>query len=140
MPDIVIASIPQGPLSKKEHVELLTRAIAANLAARVEHDQRQAKAQRGELAMHRLMSAQELSGADRNRLRLDAMIADPVKTALRQQLRELGERLFRLTGSVSAMGDVADQVADMEPGSWGYRATIIDKAWDGVGGLHGWWS
>jgi len=48
-----------------------------------------------------------------------------------------GQSVFDLTGNIDAMREVADEVANEGPGSWGGRINIIDKGWNGVGGR--WW-
>jgi hypothetical protein len=135
------APIPQGPLSKTDHLEMLKRAIAANLAARTEHDKRQEEASQGEQPELTVISAAHLLGADDNWLYLDVVIRDPVRRALREQLKELGQRLFNLLGTTAGMDKIAEEIADFVPEHWSYRINIIDKAWDGVGkGNDRWWA
>jgi hypothetical protein len=127
--------IPQGPLSKADHLEMLKSAVAANLAARTEHDKRREKAResQGEPFDISLISVGDLLGADDDWLYLDAVIADPVYKALRKQLKDLGQRLFNLLGTTAGMDTIAEEIADLVPEHWSYRVNIIDKAWDGVG-------
>jgi hypothetical protein len=65
-----VHTIPQGPLTKAEHISLLKLAIGANLAARVDHDRRQEAASRGRPCEIKVYSAADLLGADDNRLYL----------------------------------------------------------------------
>jgi hypothetical protein len=120
-------------MTQDEHVDLLKQAIAANLAARGEHDKRRDRAARGKPVELKIISAAQLIAADPEKLHLDAVIEDPVRKALRAQLRDLGERLHRLLPNTDAMLEVAEEVADIEPERWGRRIDLIDKAWDGIG-------
>jgi len=72
-------------------------------------------------------------GADPNRLYLEGIIENPIKRALRKQLKELGQHLFTVLGTTDGMVKLAEEIADLDPSHWGYRINIIDKAWDGVG-------
>ena len=69
--------------------------------------------------------------------RLDLDVADlarrPVRAACRQAIRRIGEHLFVTLGGTARMSDLAERVAGMDPARYGYRAVIIDHAWDGIG-------
>ena len=128
------STIPQGPLTKEEHLALLKLAIAANLTARVEHDRRQEAASRDRPIEFQVFSAADLMGADPNRLHLEDIIDDPVRMgAARATVRSWGSDLFNVLGTKDGMVEIAEEVADLDPPHWGYRINIIDKAWDGVG-------
>ena len=118
-------------LSKNEHVAMLKQAIAASLSARIEHDQQQEQrfATSGADCELQVISAADLMEADPDQLFLESIIGDPIRRALRTQLKDLGWRLFRLLGSTDEMRAVAENVADLKPGHWGRRIDIIDKAW-----------
>jgi hypothetical protein len=124
-------------LDASEHLALLKQAIAANLRARVEHDQRCAKS--AAPAEFKIISAGELMRTDPNRLFLEGVIEDPVRKALRKQLKDLGWRLFRLLGSTDAMLMVAQEISELKPGNWHYRIDILDKTWDGIGEQGDFW-
>jgi len=53
--------------------------------------------------------------------------------SFRQDIRSLGEELFRLTGSAKAMLQVCYRVADMDPPNSGQRISRMTRAWDGIG-------
>jgi hypothetical protein len=76
------------------------------------------------------------------KLNLDGIIEDPTRRALKDQLKQLGRRLFDVVGSLDAMRDVAEEVASMKPRNWGTRIDIIDKNRDGIGDdVRGrWWA
>jgi hypothetical protein len=117
-------------LGTAEHLEMLKRAIHANLTTRIEHDRRRqttAGAPKIEL-----INAADLLAADDNWLYLDEIISDPIRRALRVQLKTIGQRLFDLVGDTDRMRAVAEEVANQKP-PCGKRIDIIDKAWDGVG-------
>ena len=116
---------PPAPIGRAEHLALLKRAIAANLRARAEHDDRCARKPNAELAC-----AADLQAADRDWLHLSAVIRDPTREALRAQLRGLGERLFALVG-VDGMEEVADEIAGAD--AFGWRTDTLVKNWDGIG-------
>jgi hypothetical protein len=126
-----------GELTKDEHLALLKRAIAANMRARVEHDLRCAEIA-GPFEL-KVISAQELFETDPNRLLLEGVVEDPVRKALRAQLKDLGWRLFHLLGNTDAMLTVAEEISNMKPGNWHYRIDILDKTWDGIGKEGDWW-
>ena len=76
--------------------------------------------------------------------RLDREIADlkrrPLRAAYRQAIRRIGQHVYGITGSTDGMRDVLERVAAMDPKREGYRATIMDHAWDGIGeGEDRWW-
>jgi hypothetical protein len=134
-------TIKQGKLTKPEHLALLRQAIAANLAARVDHDRRRQEANRDKPVQFTLIPIGDLMGADDRRLYLEGVIDDPIRKALRKQLKDLGQRLFDALGTTEGMVEIAEEIADLKPGPWGYRIDIIDKAWDGVGaGGDRWWA
>jgi hypothetical protein len=70
---------------------------------------------------------------DWTRLELEAIVKDPVRTALRRQLKDLGKRLYRALGNTKAMVSICEDVAARDPKRRSYRADIVDKAWDGIG-------
>jgi hypothetical protein len=119
---------------------MLKKAIAANLAAREEHDKRQHEAFEKSGAEPKLefFSAAELAEADPNLLYLEGIVTDPVRKALRKQLKSLGWRLCGLLGNTRAMVPIAEEIADIE-GSYGNRVNMIDKCWDGIGKDKDWW-
>jgi hypothetical protein len=118
-------------LSTVVHLDMLKRAINANLTARIEHDRRRQTP--AGVSKIELINLADLVAADDNWLYLDEIISDPVRRALRVQLKTLGQRLFDLVGDTDRMRDVAEEVANQKPGPWGKRINIIDKAWDGIG-------
>ena len=71
---------------------------------------------------------------DPEKLHLEAIIGDPVRRALRAQLKDLGWRLFRVLGSTRGMLAIAEEVASLEPGRAGMiRINIVDQCWDVIG-------
>jgi hypothetical protein len=126
-------------LTGDDYLGLIKRAIAENLAARLDHDKRREKANRGKEFKIEMWSAAALVGTPQEQLRLEDIVKDPVRRALRAQLKELGQCLYRHVQSIDRMREVAEEAADLMPKRWGYRINIIDKAWDGVGeGDHRW--
>jgi hypothetical protein len=112
-------------MTDNEHIALLKDAIDANLTARVEYDKRQRPPSKIEFV--------KFDDDDWARLRLEAIIRNPVEIALRRQLKELGKELYRAVGSTKTMVAICQDVAARDPKKEGYRSNIIDKAWDGVG-------
>jgi hypothetical protein len=119
-------------LTKEEHLALLKQAIAANLRARIEHDRRLTPP-----TEFKIVNAFE--NTDPNQLFLEGVVEDPIRKALRAQLKDLGWRLFRLLGSTDAMLAVAQEISELKPGNWHYRIDIIDKTWDGIGEQGDFW-
>jgi hypothetical protein len=103
-------------LDTTEHLDMLKRAIHANLTARIEHDRRRQTAAGAEPRIE-LINAADLLAADDNWLYLDEIISDPIRRALRVQLKTLGQRLFDLVGDTDRMRDVAEEVANQKPGA-----------------------
>jgi hypothetical protein len=69
------------------------------------------------------------------------ILDDPVGAACRHSIRRLGEHLYELARDTDTMSDVLERVADRDPSRYSLRATIIDKAWNGIGaGQDRWWS
>ena len=118
---------------RSEYLLLLSGAIAASVSARVAHD-----------ATRRAAACEQpftLSSAYfvRGDFYLEDVIKDPVRKALRAQLKDLGQRVFEFAGSTDLMRGVAETVAELDPPRWHRRINIIDKAWDGVGHARDWW-
>lgn len=67
-------------------------------------------------------------------LKLQGLVARPVESACREMVKTLGRHLYRLTGSFDAMQEAAERVADRDPPRYGRRASILNSAWDGIGG------
>ena len=132
----------RSPLSREQHVAMLMAAIRANLDARLEHDRRCERRMRRQSAAVSgdAVSAADILAIDRDWLRLDGLIHDPLRQALRKQLKELGQQLYELVKSIAVMQDIAYDVAGRgRAGS--HRLAIIDKNWDGIGsGNDRWWA
>ncbi len=72
---------------------------------------------------------------------LSSIVRDPQRYALRAGVRTVGRQLFRLLNSTDALGDVLERVADLDPASYGRRASLMDHAWNGIGSdTDRWWS
>jgi hypothetical protein len=119
-------------MTKAEHLALLKDAIDATLKARTDHDERRYAEHNGQRTF-KLLRAFDLKDKDWERERLEGIVKDPVFRALRRQLEDLGQKLYRLTGSTEAMLDVCNEVAARDPRHEDDRLNIIDKAWDGIG-------
>ena len=113
-------------MTDDEHIALLKDAIDANLTARIKYDQQPQPP--------RKLTFIRFDDEDWARLKLEAIIDDPVRTALRRQLKQLGKELYRALGDTRAMVAICEEVAARDPKKEGYRSDIMDKAWDGIGG------
>lgn len=58
---------------------------------------------------------------------------DPVGAALRQAVRRIGEHLYALAGNTGLMHEVIDCAAARDPAHEGWRGTVMDHAWNGIG-------
>jgi hypothetical protein len=137
----MLEALPKAPITDEEHLTMLKRAIAANLDARIKHDIALAKQQKG-VSDGDIQSfcGADIMAADSDWLYLDDLIANPIRKALRAQLKDLGWRLFRLTKSIETMRDVCLEAANKKLGGFQARADIVDKAWNGIGDDHDrWW-
>ena len=63
----------------------------------------------------------------------EQFISDPIGRSLREGVKALGKLLFALTGSVGAMQDSAERVCNRDRNHWSWRASIIEKRWNGIG-------
>jgi hypothetical protein len=141
MSTIEMTQTYQPRLSDQDHLALLKRAIAANLDAREEHDRRQERAAQGKSGLLGIVTAAQLEITPIDQLYLKEVIDNPVRRALKSQLKDLGWRLYRLLRTQKAMLKVADEIANMKPQHWDDRINIIDKNWDGIGkGSDVWWA
>lgn len=118
-------------MTPEEHIDLLKQAIAANLKARRDHQRQLVRSSRGPAILKSINLAQ-WAATPPEQLYLEDVIEDPVRKALKRQLKDLGERLYRLLGSTAAMVPVAEEVAGMAP-HYGTSIDILDKNWDGIG-------
>ncbi len=79
--------------------------------------------------------------ASREDAEVNEILDDPVGAACRHSIRRLGEHLYEIARDTDTMSDVLERVADRDPSRYSLRATIIDKAWNGIGaGQDRWWS
>jgi hypothetical protein len=61
----------------------------------------------------------------------DAIVKSPVRTACRNAIRVLGERLYELLDDTAAMRAIAEDISSGR--QYGKRISIIDSAWSGIG-------
>jgi hypothetical protein len=123
-------------MTKDEHTALIKDALHALLNARIEYDQ-----WRAETATRTVkLEFMTLDDHDWGRLRLKDIIDHPVQTSIRLQMRALGKELYQLLGNTRAMVQVCEDVAGRNPKKHGYRADILDKAWDGIGANQDIWA
>jgi hypothetical protein len=115
-------------MTDTEYLQLLQDAMHANLTARVEYDKWQSTTQ-----PPIKLEFMKLDDDDWTRLELEDIIKDPVRKALRWQLKRLGKQLYRALGSTRAMVPICQDVAARDPKRENLRSTIIDKTWDGIG-------
>ena len=126
-------------------LESLERALDALLTAIITEDWKVREAAAGPAnIVAAAVTAESLERAGRmTRLDLDVadLVRNPVRAACRQAVRRIGERLFKVCGTISGMSQVAERVAAWDPPQYGMRAAIIDHAWDGVGeGTNRWFA
>jgi hypothetical protein len=104
-------------------VDLLKQASHANLRERLELDSNPRP------RPIRLIPWNEMGNAF-----LYDVIDEPVISALRLQLAELGQYLYRATGSTAAMARIASEVIQQLPkNSHGFCIDLVDKNWNGIG-------
>jgi len=66
--------------------------------------------------------------------RVESLLQDPIRSALKGKVRDLGWHLW-LRGGVDRMREVSDQVEDLCPGFSTFAGSTLDKWWDGIGSL-----
>ena len=68
----------------------------------------------------------------RRAVRIALLLRDVIEGALLIALREIGEELFAV-GGLDLMSEVLESVAAEDPATYGRRANVADKRWDGIG-------
>ena len=63
---------------------------------------------------------------------LDAIIADPIGSALRSEIAALGGFLFDVLGGPDDLEAVAERIAAMDATNHARRAAILDECWSEV--------
>ena len=69
----------------------------------------------------------------RHDILISTVLGEPIRGALRNAVRLLGEHLFELTGDTDEMEAVMNRIADSHPSKAGRYASIMDHAWDEIG-------
>lgn len=111
----------------------IDKALDALLGAIIAHDAKR-DAQPSETPLRaNFVSFDDLASIPPRQADLGEMLADPIRYALRESVMRLGREVFRLSGGTDAMRTTLERVAGMNPRQYGHRATIMDKAWDGIG-------
>jgi hypothetical protein len=124
-------ALAKPTLGKEEHLALIKVALEASLTARTQYDAWQDEQRASQpLPRFELIPYSYYLETSAEKIRLDSLTADPVRYALRKQVRALGKELYQLLGNTNAMLVVAEELAAKD---FGYRMNIIDKAWDGIG-------
>jgi hypothetical protein len=107
------------------HMDLLRQAIRTNLSTRLELQKNPTPRPWRFIPYHEFPYGYAF---------LYDVIDEPLVCGLRLQLTELGRRLFRATGSTTAMANIADEIIQEFPkNTHGFFIDVIDKNWDGVG-------
>lgn len=70
--------------------------------------------------------------ADLDEADLDAIIADPIGSALRSEIAALGGFLFDVLGGPDDLEAVAERIAAMDGANHARRAAILDECWSEV--------
>jgi len=125
------ASTPSIPLAQIEDAldTLLTKLLAERKRERQAHGSKPLRAiSAAELAAMPLQSDREIWR--------EIVAEHPITGALELAIHELGEVLFD-RGGTNLMRDVLERVARRHPKTYSYRASIMDKKWDSIGGQ--WW-
>ncbi|MBK3397643.1 MULTISPECIES: hypothetical protein [Methylobacterium] len=124
-----------------DQLPAIDKALDTLLSAIIAHDAKR-DAQPSETPLRaNFVSFDDLASFPPRQADLGEMLADPIRYGLRETVIHLGRQIFRLSGSTDAMRDALERVAEMDPRHYGYRATIMDKAWDGIGDdKDRWWS
>lgn len=89
-----------------------------------------------------VFSAADLGGGPiPTRLESDvrSLVTQPVGRACRQAIRRIGEHLFVTLGSTEPMAELVERVAAKDRKRYSHRISIIDHAWDGLGGGNDRW-
>lgn len=73
-------------------------------------------------------------------IELNRLLDCPIGKACRLAMREFGQHLLRITGTIETLSEVLDRVASRDPRQWSCRLDILGWQWDGleIGG-NKWW-
>lgn len=137
------------PALKAPTVEDLTAAAIKLVDAIVEHRSpnttrisaaaKKAESETGPVI--RAISIGDLVDTEQEVLRLRDLVADPVGTALKRQLRSVGQAIYDRVGSSDKLVEIGETIANTNPRQYGTRMSPLDSAWNGVGsGNDRWWS
>jgi hypothetical protein len=72
----------------------------------------------------------------RHDILISTVLNEPIRGALRNAVRLLGEHLFEKHGDTDEMEAVMNRIADSHPKNGGRYASIMDHAWDEIGDWH----
>ena len=114
-------------------LEDLERALCQTIDALVRHRAvRDAQRPTGERRLV-TFSAQQLGGTPDAVLDQRGWVSDPVDRGLKVAIRAIGRHLARRLGSMDALGDLVERVAEADgDGDWSHRITVLDKTFDGI--------
>ncbi|WP_153002988.1 hypothetical protein [Sphingomonas sanguinis] len=88
-----------------------------------------------------VITAADLLDTDEEVLRLRDVVADPIGTALKRELHDLGQAIYDRVGSMNALTEIGDRIANADPSQYARRMSPLDSAWNGVGkDKDRWWS
>ncbi len=121
-------------MEPEQELKEIGHALAELVSAVIRDDDERAAA-RGLLAPSKSVRLfrvlDRLAGTDASRAAQE-FFDKPVREALRNAVRLLGERLYEV-GGTATMEDALDQVADLDPETRDRRAAVMEHAWSGIG-------
>jgi hypothetical protein len=110
-------------------------ALDRLLSAMIEHDKQRDKERSGTPAATPFQALTKLEDLPtRAESEIKALLKTPVRSALKQAVRRLGEVTFQVTSDLGQMQDIAEAAASRDDRHYGRRASIINSAWNGIGG------
>jgi len=115
-------------MKNSDKVDLIEKALDALLCALEQHPPRVTV----QSAPSGLVRMSDWIDSDADQSRLQAIIEDPIRAACEEQIRQLGQELFKIDGSTRLMSDVLERIA-ASPDSANHRMTKLDRAWNGIG-------
>lgn len=112
--------------------------IAACLNRYREHCIQQDEAQKAErlagatMEPFKVLDFSEITRQPSPEERVAILLEDPVRSALRGKVREIGWRLW-IGGGTDLMREVSDEVEDLCAGRGTFAGATLDRWWDGIG-------
>jgi hypothetical protein len=117
----------------KTEIEKIEDALDVLLTQITKCDRESAREAEGKPRRYELICAADIKPIGRRQAQIERLLKEPIRSACKNAIHLLGERLFELTGDTDAMLKTCERVAGRRRASAGYRSMLMDKTWHGIG-------